>query len=62
MGLNKLGQIAHIDVDVIVHFEKEIDIPTVFIQPVEETCHFKRQIAIVINHINLNYVLVGLAG
>ena len=54
-----MGEIANVDVAVIVHFEKKINFEAVSVQPVEEASHFKRQIAVEIGHVNLNYVPVS---
>lgn len=39
---DELGQIANVDIDVVVHFEKEIEsLVAVPVQPVEESGHFE---------------------
>ena len=35
-----MRQIAHIDIDIVIHFEKKVKCLTISVQPVYETDHF----------------------
>ncbi len=39
--LDELGEISHVNVDVVVYFEKKIHFRAMPVQPVEETSHFQ---------------------
>jgi hypothetical protein len=55
-----MNEIVHVDLDVVVHFENEIDLVAVLPHPVEHGDDFQRQIAVRIVHFDLDDVPVFL--